>query len=132
MSPEKPRGDMIIRALVILVIISSLPVLGSLHLPLKAMAQTAPSEVAKVLVDDIIQALKSNDIDKANVHLSLLNQQLSSLGNSSSVQPVVKVLVDDTTSALKNGDINKAILHLNLIQQQFGNKANTNQADLIS
>jgi hypothetical protein len=64
------------------------------------------------------------------VHLSLLNQQLSSLGNSSSVQAVVKVLVDDTTYALKNGDISKAILHLELIQQQFGSKASPKQTNV--
>jgi hypothetical protein len=127
---EEPRGDIIIRVLMILVIIISLPAISTLQLPPKVMAQT-PSEAVRVLVDDVIQALKANDIKKANVHLSLLNQQLSSLGNSSSVQPVVKVLVDDTTSALKNGDINKAILHLGLIQQQFGNKASMNQTNLI-
>jgi outer membrane protein assembly factor BamD (BamD/ComL family) len=127
---EEPRGDIIIRVLMILVIIISLPAISTLQLPPKVMAQT-PSEAVRVLVDDVIQALKANDIKKANVHLSLLNQQLSSLGNSSSVQPVVKVLVDDTTSALKNGDINKAILHLELIQQQFGNKASMNQTNLI-
>jgi hypothetical protein len=124
---------MISRALflMILVIVSSFPIVSTLSIPRKVMAQSTSLEVSKVLVDDVIQALKANDIKKANVHLSLLNQQLSSLGNSSSVQPVVKVLVDDTTSALKNGDINKAILHLGLIQQQFGNKASMNQTNLI-
>jgi hypothetical protein len=52
---------MISRVLMILVIISSFPIVIILQLPPKAMAQ-APSEGAKVLVDDVIEALKSNDI----------------------------------------------------------------------
>jgi len=62
--------------------------------------------------------LKNNDINKEVVHLTILNQQLSSLGNSSSAQPV-KVILDDATLALKNGDHNKAVVHLNLAKQQL-------------
>ncbi len=104
---------MISKALAILFIIGLFPVL---QIPPKVMAQAPPpSEAAKVLVDDAIHDLKSNDTKKAQVHLVILNQQLPALVNSSSIQPVVKVLVDDATSALKNGDINKAIVHLALI-----------------
>jgi hypothetical protein len=56
---EAPPEYMISRALMILVIIGSFPVL---QLSPKAMAQTSPSEGAKVLIDDVIQALKSNNI----------------------------------------------------------------------
>jgi hypothetical protein len=52
---------MISRALMILVIIISLPVVSILQLPPKVMAQGPPSERAKVLVDGIIEALKNND-----------------------------------------------------------------------
>jgi hypothetical protein len=51
---------MISRALLIIVIVSSFPVL---QLPPKVLAQT-PSEGAKVLIDDTIQALKSNDTER--------------------------------------------------------------------
>jgi hypothetical protein len=78
---------MISRALsyyfMILSIISSFPVVNTLQLPRKVMAQTSPSEGAKVLVDDVIQDLKSNDTQKAEVHLSILNQQLPTFVNSS-------------------------------------------------
>jgi hypothetical protein len=116
--------------LLFLLIICSLPVVSSLHMLQKVMAQTntttVPSmEGEKVLVDDAIQALKNNDSNKAVIHLNILNQQLSVLGNSSSVQSV-KVLVDDTNEALKNGDINKAILHLNLINQQLATPSSGN------
>jgi hypothetical protein len=52
---------------VIAVIISSFPVVSPLQIHQKAIAQaTPPSEGAKVLVDDVIQALKSNDTKKAH------------------------------------------------------------------
>ena len=65
------------RALMILVILSIFPVL---QLSPKVMAQ-APSEGAKVLVDDVIQALKSKDTKKAQIHLNILNQQLPTFVN---------------------------------------------------
>jgi Big-like domain-containing protein len=110
---------MISRVLVILVIISSFPILSTLQLPTKVMAQVPPSEGAKVLVDDVIQALKVNDTEKAQVHLSILNQQLPTFVNSISLQSV-KVLLDDVTSALKNKNVNSALIHLNLVKQQLG------------
>lgn len=83
------------------------------------MAQTPPSEGAKVPVDDAIQALKSNDTSRAQIHLNVLNQQLPPFVNSSSVQ-TVEVLLDDVSSSLKNNDINNAIIHLTLVKQQLG------------
>jgi len=75
------------------------------------MAQS-PFEAAKVLVDDAIEAFKSNDGRKAKIYLNILNQQLPIFVNSSSIQSV-KVLLDDVNSALKNNDTNNAVLHLN-------------------
>jgi hypothetical protein len=51
---------MISRALMVLVLISSFHVVSTLQIPPKVMGQ-ASSEAAKVLVDDTIEALKSND-----------------------------------------------------------------------
>ena len=85
------------------------------------MAQAATNnisssyEAAKVLVDDAIQALKSNDTKKAQAHLSILNQQLPTLVNSSTIQSI-RVLLDDSSSALNSGNVNKAMVHL--IKQQ--------------
>jgi hypothetical protein len=93
------EGDMIIRVLVILVIVISLPAISTLQIPPKVMAQT-PSEAARVLVDDVIHDLKSNDAKKAQVHLSILNKQLPTLVNSSSIQLVVRVLVDGWEKAV--------------------------------
>ena len=65
---------MIIRALFIpLPLLVHFPLL---QLPPKVMAQ-ASSEGAKVLVDDVIQALKNNDTSKAQIYLNILNQQLT-------------------------------------------------------
>jgi hypothetical protein len=95
--------------------------MNTLKIPQKAMAQTSHPEAAKVLVDDVIQALKSNDTSRAQIHLSILNQQLPTLANSTSLQSA-KVLLDDVSSALKNNDINCALVHLNLVEQQLGSK----------
>ncbi|HJT47949.1 MAG TPA: Ig-like domain-containing protein [Nitrososphaeraceae archaeon] len=116
-----------ILCLVILVIISSFPIVSSLQLPPRVMAQVPPSEGAKVLVDDVIQALKVNDTEKAQVHLSILNQQLPTFVNSTSLQSV-KVLLDDVSSALKNKNINSALIHLNLVKQQLGFASNVSNS----
>ena len=76
------------------------------------------SESAKLLVDDVIRDLKSNDTKKAQLHLSVLNQQLPSLENSTSLESV-KMLIDDVTLALNNNNINNALIHLNLVKQQL-------------
>ncbi|MFL6378807.1 MAG: hypothetical protein ACJ72R_15285 [Nitrososphaeraceae archaeon] len=74
----------------ILVVISSFPIVSTLQIA-RVMAQT-PSEGANVLVDDIIQALKSNDTKRAQIHLNILNQQLPTFVNSTSLESV-KVLL---------------------------------------
>jgi hypothetical protein len=108
-----------------LMIICSLPIVSSLDILQKVMAQTtanntnsfSSSEGAKVqvLIDDTIQALKSRDTKGALVHLNILSQQLTALGNSS----FAKVLIDDANRALKNGDTNTTLVHLNLAKQQL-------------
>jgi hypothetical protein len=104
----------------LLIIISSFPLISTLEILQKAIAKAPPSEGSKVLVDDAIQDLKSNNIKKAQVHLSIFNQQLLTFVNSSSIQ-AVKVLLDDITSALNSDDVNKAVVQLNLIKQQLSN-----------
>ena len=61
---------MICRALMILLVIISLPILSILQIPPKVMAQGPPSEVAKVLVDD------TGDTNRAQIHLKILDQQI--------------------------------------------------------
>jgi hypothetical protein len=126
---KKPSIPMISHSFIIilffLLIIFSSPIVSSSDILQKVMAQTnttttSSTEGAKVLVGDTIQALKNKDINKVVVHINILNQQLSALGNSSLVQSA-KVLVDDANEALKNGDINKVVVHLNLINQQLSN-----------
>ena len=51
-----------------------------------ATTASSSSGAARLLVDDVIQDLKTNESKKASVHLSILNQQLATLGNSSLVQ----------------------------------------------
>lgn len=121
---EEPRGDMIIRALMISIIIISLPVVSILQFPPKVMAQTTPSEGSKVLVDDIIQDLKSNDTKKAQLHLNMLKQQLPTFVNSSSIESV-KVLLNGVTLALKNNDVDNALVHLSVVKQQLNPDASS-------
>jgi hypothetical protein len=118
------------RALMILVIISSFPLLSILQLSPKAVAQVNSSEGAKVLVDDAIQALKSNDTNRAQIHLNILNQQLPTFVNARSFESI-KVLLDDAVSALNSGDLNKAVVHLNLIKQQFTNSTNNDNNNTL-
>jgi hypothetical protein len=74
---------MISRALfTVLIIISPFSVISTLQLPPKVMAQTASPESVKVLVYDTIQALKSNDTGRAQIHLNLVKQQLTPKASS--------------------------------------------------
>ena len=102
--------------------IISLAVLTAAHTfqYVKAQTTSTPSlyDAASLLVEDVIQDLKANDNKKAIVHLNILNQQLTTLGNSSSIQSV-KVLTEDAINALKTNDNNSAIIHLNLAKQQL-------------
>jgi hypothetical protein len=109
-----------ILCLVILVILGSFPDVSTLQVPPKAIAEVPPSEGAKLLVDDLIRDLKNNDTSRAQIHLNILNQQLPTFVNSTSLQSV-KVLLDDVSSALNSGDVNKALVHLNLIKHQLSN-----------
>jgi hypothetical protein len=72
----------------ILIIISSFPIVSTLQLPAKAMAQTAPSEGANVLIDDVIQDLKSNE------------QQLPTSVNSTSLELNTNIFPASTTPVL--------------------------------
>ena len=95
-----------------ILVIISFPVVSTLQLPPREMAQVAPSEAAKVLVDDTIQALKANDISKGQIHLNILNRQLPTFVNSILLESV-KVLLDDTTHAMhciRNGILLGCIL----------------------
>src|SRR5919197_2492150 len=66
-----------------LTVIISLSVISNNYSSLPMVLAQPPSEAVKVLVDDAIQALKSNDVKKANdVHLSILNQQLQGIDMS--------------------------------------------------
>jgi hypothetical protein len=74
------------------------------------IAQTNPSNLTKVLVEDAVQALKSNDTDKALIRLNLAHQQLAELGNSNNS----KLLIDNAIGALRNADKANAIVELEL------------------
>ena len=111
-----------------LLIICSLPIIGSLGMVQKVIAQTNTNdsklspEEGNVLVDDVIQNLKNKDINKALAHLNILNQQIaitlrqSPDFNSTATAQIGKILLSDTIQAVKNGDTNKAIADLGLVQ----------------
>jgi hypothetical protein len=74
------------------------------------LAQTNPSNITKVLVEDAVQALKSNDTDKALIRLNLAHQQLAEHGNSNNS----KLLIDNAIGALRNADTANALVELEL------------------
>ena len=79
------RSHIFLNLSCILIMVISLSVITVISpMPGRVLAQTNSSEIGKVLVDDIIQALKANDVKKANVHLSIFDQQLQSPSNNSS------------------------------------------------
>ncbi|MFZ0510436.1 MAG: hypothetical protein WAM14_02420 [Candidatus Nitrosopolaris sp.] len=83
---------------------------------------TSPTllQIVKFLLEDSVQALKGNDSNKALERMNLADQQLSTVGNSTSIQEA-KVSVDNAIQSLQqNQDVNTAIARLNLADQQLG------------
>ena len=83
---------------------------------------TSPTllQLVKFLLEDSVQALQSNDSNKALERMNLADQQLSTVRNSTSIQEA-KVFVRDAIQSLQqNQDVNTAIARLNLADQQLG------------
>jgi hypothetical protein len=78
--------------------------------------------------------MKSNDTNRAQIHLNILNQQLPTFVNSSSIQSV-KNLLEDVASDLKNNDMDNALIYLNLVKQQLipnGSNTSTTPSSSVS
>jgi hypothetical protein len=87
-----------------------------------ASISTSPTllQIVKALLEDSVQALQSNDSNKALERMNLADQQLSTVRNSTSIQES-KVFVRDAIQSLQqNQDVNTAIARLNLADQQLG------------
>jgi hypothetical protein len=83
---------------------------------------TSPTllQIVKFLLEDSVQALQSNDSNKALERMNLADQQLSTVVNSTSIQEA-KVSVDNAIQSLQqNQDVNTAIARLNLADEQLG------------
>ncbi|MFZ0511531.1 MAG: hypothetical protein WAM14_07990 [Candidatus Nitrosopolaris sp.] len=77
-------------------------------------------QVVKSITEDAVQAIQNNDSNKALERMNLADQQLSTAGNSISIQET-KVFVDDAIQSLQQyHDMNKALARLNLADQQLG------------
>jgi hypothetical protein len=73
----------------------------------------------KSLVGDAIQEIENNDTGKALERMNLADQQLSTAGNTTSIQEV-KVFIDDAIQLLQhNHDVNTAVARLKLADQQL-------------
>ena len=85
-------------------------------------SSTSPTllQIVKFLLEDSVQALQSNDSNKALERMNLADQQLSTVANSTSIQEA-KVSVDNAIQSLQqNQDVNTAIARLNLADEQLG------------
>jgi hypothetical protein len=113
---EQLKPNIIVATSIVLVLLIVAP--GIIRASSLDPSENIPlSASTKVLVDDVIRDLKSDDIKNAQLHLTILNQQLS-LQNSTSLESA-KVLIDDVTLDLKNNNVNNALVHLNLVNQQL-------------
>jgi hypothetical protein len=61
------------------------------------------SNVTKLLIEDAIRALDTNDVNRALAHLKLIDTDLKAGGNSLPIQ-TSKLLVEDAIQSLQNGD----------------------------
>jgi hypothetical protein len=88
---------------------------------------TSP-DLAKVIIDNAIQELQSDNINKTITHLRAYEQELSLAltGNNNHDRYCpfqslsTLLLVKDVIQSLENGDTNKAAVYLNLADQQLG------------
>jgi hypothetical protein len=83
----------------------------------KTHAQTGQSVM--ILITDAIEDLQNGDTDAALTHSNLALQELSSTGNSSSIESA-QLLLNDAIRDLENDDTGAAQTHLNLASQQLG------------
>jgi hypothetical protein len=93
----------------------------------QAAAQaTGSPDLAKVLVDNAIQALQGGDIRKSILHTQAASQELlileSGYGGYSrtTIQALSKLLEIDVLQSMKNNDFHQALVFLNLADQQLG------------
>jgi hypothetical protein len=98
----------------------------------KFQSRTSDDILAKVLIDEAIQALQNGNRTTAIKYLIVADQGLNSgLENPSSVEPslIVEYLVQLMRSGTNSVTNNKALIYLNLVDSQLGymlNESNTN------
>ena len=74
----------------------------------------------KSIIEDAMQEIQNNDTSKALERMNLADQQLSTAGNTTSIQEV-KVFIDDAIQLLQhNHDVNTALVRLKLADQHLG------------
>jgi hypothetical protein len=89
---------------------------------------TTSPDLAKVIIDNAIQELQSDNISETITHLREYEQELSLAltGNNTDDRYFpfqslsTLLLVKDVIRSLENGDTNKAAVYLNLADQQIG------------
>jgi hypothetical protein len=94
--------------------------------------RTSEGILAKVLIDEAIQALQNGNRTKTTKYLIAADQELNSgLENPSSVEPsfIVEYLVQLMQTRTNSITNNKALVYLNLVDSELGymlNESNTN------
>src|SRR5215469_4711727 len=121
-------GSAILPSLLMISLILSSMAIG-MPMQHQAFAQnsTMAMNLAKLLVNDAVQALNHKDINNALEHLRLIGQQLPQTyaQNSTMAMNLAKLLVNDAIQALNHKEINNALEHLRLIGQELGSGNST-------
>jgi hypothetical protein len=99
----------------------------------QAVAQaTGSPDLAKVLVDNAIQALQGRDISKSILHTQAASQELLILESGydvysrTTIQALSKLLQKNVLQSIQNNDFHQALVFLNLADQQLGILINNN------
>jgi hypothetical protein len=89
---------------------------------------TTSPDLAKVLIDNAIQELQSNNIDKTIEHLKAAEHELlllAAMENNHHYHPSIQslstlLLLKDVIQSLEKGHVDEALVYLNLADQQLG------------
>src|SRR5215472_1889394 len=113
--------------LMISLILSSISIVMPMQHQAFAQNSIMAMNLAKLLVNDAIQALNHKDINGALENLRLIGQQFPQAfaQNSTMAMNLSKLLANDAIQALNHKDINGALEHLRLIGQELGISGNS-------
>jgi plastocyanin len=77
----------------------------------------APGQI-KILLENVIQEVKNNDVGKGLANLNLVDRELATFGNSSPFKPL-RAIVKNSIGLLQVGSISQALVRLNQVHKQL-------------